>query len=135
VIARDVALQALDLASVVLEEAECAKVLTDFTDRSGHVLSEKLDILELPAQSYLPMVVFLEETRHQSCRTGILARTVPNSRVVWLCSGELKEMWARDRAYTVAAFIHEMLHTLGLGENPPSSKQITNQVLARCSLK
>jgi hypothetical protein len=28
--------------------------------------------------------------------------------------------------------IHEMLHSLGLGENPPSSREITKQVTARC---
>jgi hypothetical protein len=29
--------------------------------------------------------------------------------------------------------IHEVLHTLGLGENRPSSSQITAQVRKRCS--
>jgi hypothetical protein len=28
--------------------------------------------------------------------------------------------------------IHEMLHTLGLGENPPSSREITQRVTERC---
>jgi len=28
--------------------------------------------------------------------------------------------------------IHEALHTLGLGENPPTSAEITERVLARC---
>jgi hypothetical protein len=28
--------------------------------------------------------------------------------------------------------IHEMLHTLGLGENPPTSLQITERVIERC---
>jgi hypothetical protein len=28
--------------------------------------------------------------------------------------------------------IHEMLHSLGLGENPPSSREITEHVVARC---
>jgi hypothetical protein len=28
--------------------------------------------------------------------------------------------------------IHEVLHTLGLGENPPSSDQITRRVDLRC---
>jgi len=28
--------------------------------------------------------------------------------------------------------IHEMLHTLGLGENPPSSREITQRVNERC---
>jgi hypothetical protein len=28
--------------------------------------------------------------------------------------------------------IHEILHTLGLGENPPTSVEITQRVEARC---
>ncbi len=28
--------------------------------------------------------------------------------------------------------IHEMLHTLGLGENPPTSIEITQRVKGRC---
>jgi hypothetical protein len=28
--------------------------------------------------------------------------------------------------------IHEFLHSLGLGENPPSNVEITKQVLTRC---
>jgi hypothetical protein len=28
--------------------------------------------------------------------------------------------------------IHEMLHTLGLGENPPTTLEITERVRARC---
>jgi hypothetical protein len=31
-----------------------------------------------------------------------------------------------------AVIIHEMLHSLGLGENPPSSKEITLRVMQRC---
>ena len=39
---------------------------------------------------------------------------------------------AQDQEHTVASFIHEMLHTLGLGENPPSSTEITRRVQAAC---
>ena len=35
----------------------------------------------------------------------------------------------QDREITI---IHEMLHSLGLGENPPESVAITAQVLKRC---
>ena len=31
-----------------------------------------------------------------------------------------------------AMVIHEMLHTLGLGENPPTTFEITDRVLSRC---
>jgi hypothetical protein len=30
------------------------------------------------------------------------------------------------------AVVHELLHSLGLGENPPTSREITAQVLKRC---
>jgi len=30
------------------------------------------------------------------------------------------------------ALIHESLHSLGLGENPPSSSEITSRVISRC---
>ena len=33
---------------------------------------------------------------------------------------------------TEAYLIHEALHSLGLGENPPSPKEITGRVLAMC---
>jgi hypothetical protein len=39
----------------------------------------------------------------------------------------------RSRAAADAAIIHELLHSLGLGEDPPTSKQITDTVLARCA--
>jgi hypothetical protein len=32
-----------------------------------------------------------------------------------------------------AILIHEALHTLGLAENPPTSFEITRQVLGRCT--
>ena len=42
-------------------------------------------------------------------------------------------MARRNRAWAVATLIHEALHTLGLGENPPSSTEITERVLRRCT--
>jgi hypothetical protein len=62
----------------------------------------------------------------------VVAFTVPGSRVVRICVDELKRTWRQDREHTIAAFIHELLHTLGLRENPPSSSTITSRVLARC---
>jgi hypothetical protein len=48
----------------------------------------------------------------------------------------LNSRFAKVQAETpsVAEFmiIHEMLHTLCLGENPPTSFEITEQVMKRC---
>ena len=41
----------------------------------------------------------------------------------------------RDPSLAEAIVIHEMLHTLGLGENPPTSTEITKRVKGRCSLQ
>jgi hypothetical protein len=41
-------------------------------------------------------------------------------------------MWQQKPTHVVAAFIHELLHTLGLGENPPPTQDITRRVLQQC---
>jgi hypothetical protein len=38
-----------------------------------------------------------------------------------------------DPAGVEMIVIHELLHVLGLGENPPTSEAITARVVARCS--
>jgi hypothetical protein len=38
----------------------------------------------------------------------------------------------RDSSTSEILIIHEVLHTLGLGENPPPSADITARVMARC---
>jgi hypothetical protein len=38
----------------------------------------------------------------------------------------------RNSRHVEAILIHELLHSLGLGENPPSSDYITSRVRARC---
>ena len=64
------------------------------------------------------------ETR--SCAKGALAVTEPGSRVVRVCGSRLVwRTWQQNSRQVVAALIHEALHTLGLGENPPSSVEIT----------
>ena len=37
-----------------------------------------------------------------------------------------------DPTWAEVVVIHEALHTLGLGENPPSSAEISIRVAARC---
>jgi hypothetical protein len=125
--------QALDQARRMLTKPRCRSVLTQFADREGHALADRLDALEVDAQTYLSMIVFYDGTRHRSCVTGVIAFTTPGSRVVHLCLDELKRTWQQKPTHVVAALIHELLHTLGLGENPPSPHEITRRVLQECS--
>jgi hypothetical protein len=88
--------------------------------------------LGVDIQTYLTFVVFTDTSRRQACTAGVLAFTSPGNRMVNVCSEELKRAWQEYPEHTGAALIHEMLHTLGLGENPPSTHEITRRVLDRC---
>jgi hypothetical protein len=134
-VARRAAIDALETASARFADAGCQKILTDFEDANGRSLADQLLSLAVDIQGYLTMVTFMDDSRHVRCVSGALAITSPGSRVVRICVGELKLINARHREYVVAAFIHEILHTLGLRENPPSSREITSRVLARCGRK
>jgi hypothetical protein len=48
---------------------------------------------------------------------------------VFVCIAPFAEQRPGIRENTL---IHEMLHSLGLGENPPSSGEINGQVMRRC---
>ena len=133
-VGRHAARKALDLAWQRLAQTDCADVLSAFTDHAGRPLGERLRALAVDPQTYLTMVVFIDGSRETPCVTGVFAFTAPGSRVVRLCVDEIKRTWQQDPEHTVASFIHEMLHTLGLNENPPSSVEITQRVLAGCRL-
>jgi hypothetical protein len=132
-LARRVSREALDQARRLLGEPRCRSVLTQFADREGHALADRLNTVGVEAQAYLTMIVFIDDTRHRSCVEGVIGFTRPGSRVVHLCLDELKRTWLQNPTHVVAAFIHEMLHTLGLGENPPPTLEITRRVLQQCS--
>jgi hypothetical protein len=131
-VARRASRQALDQARRLLGEPRCRSLLTQFADREGHALADRLKTLGVDVQTYLTMIVFIDDTRNRSCVEGVIAFTRPGSRVVHLCIDELKRRWQQNPRYMVVTFIHEMLHTLGLGENPPSTQDITRRVLQQC---
>jgi len=128
-----VARKALDLAWERLAKTGCADVLNAFTDRAGRPLDERLRELAVDRQTYLTMVVFIDGSREKPCLKGSVAFTAPGSRVVRICVEEFKRTWQTGPEHAVSRVIHEMLHTLGLGEDPPSSAEITRRVLAGCS--
>ena len=134
-LARRATIAALESASARFADADCRKIFTDFDDGNGRSLADRLSAVAVDIHVYLTMVTFIDDTRHRMCVTGVLAFTAPGSRVVRVCSNELTRINAQQPDYVVASLIHEILHTLGLGENPPSSSEITARVLARCGGK
>ena len=123
----------LDGARVRLSEPRCQQVLDDFGDSEGRPLRARLEETGRTPEDYLGLIVFYDGRKHPRCgQKGILAVTQVGSRVVWVCPEELYMSARRDPVWSDAALIHEALHTLGLGENPPSSQEITSQVIRRC---
>jgi len=128
--------RALAGADRLLGEPGCQDVLTDFHDASGRTLKEVLDTNEASAQTYLRWIVFTDGRDSRACRSrGTLAATEPQSRVVFICPTAFVEAARATPEEAEATLIHEMLHSLGLGENPPTSREITARVRYRCEAK
>jgi hypothetical protein len=122
-----------------LKRPTCRALLHRFRDRSGRSLHENLEATGQPAERYLATQVFFYEgyrlptCRSRRARKGF-AVTRPGSRVVLVCTTRFVDLARHDPAEAEAVVIHEMLHTLGLGENPPSSDAITQAVSQACSV-
>jgi hypothetical protein len=116
-----------------LEDPRCQELLTDFTDPEGRMLRENLGG-DTPALYLDRLVIRDGEIPKGSgrCRHAAAgAFTVRGSGVVFLCGRNFVQQGPRLQEN---ALIHEMLHGLGLGENPPSSQEISRQVEKRCGL-
>ncbi len=124
----------LDEASRLLLDPECRALLDEFQDQRGRTLAERLHAFGVDIQTYLSWIVFTDNMGPRACVRDALAVTMPGSRVVHVCDAYLEGSWRRNPQHVVASFIHETLHTLGLGENPPASSDITKRVIARCRI-
>jgi len=112
-----------------LGRPECQAVLADFKDGSGRRLDEVLRATGRTAQEQMDYLVFRSGFGRAFCGRSTLAATNVGSPVVFVC---FRQLTLLRREYQEAVLIHEMLHSLGLGENPPESVAITAQVLKRC---
>jgi hypothetical protein len=126
--------QARGLAEQKLSNPACRQVFEDFADEEGRPLDEKLLDLSLDGPTYLRerVLYYSGQGRSPCAERERIAFTSPGSAVVFVCSTQFVEKTHKDPGLAAALLIHEELHTLGLGENPPSSKEITARVIARC---
>jgi len=117
-----------------LADPACRQVLSDFSEASGRTLKEVLDGSGVSAQTYLRWIFFFDGRDPDACKSrDTIAATERGSRVVFICPFAFVEIERGDPEYAEATLIHEMLHSLGLGENPPRSREITQRVLSRCA--
>ena len=119
-------------ASHRLEHTACAQLLTDFQGADGLPLSAHLSVT--PVQ-YLATLWFAEGDNELRCQIsgGPIAFTAPGNPVIYVCGRHFVRKYLQNPFYAEAILIHEMLHAAGLGENPPTSEQITRRTLARCA--
>jgi hypothetical protein len=111
---------------------ECSQLLDDFADARGRLLRERLSVLAADPEAYVGLVVFVDGRNYRACqRSAVIAVTNPGTRIVGLCPAFYRAV-RNDRGLAEGIVIHETLHTLGLEENPPSSREINERVFQRC---
>lgn len=114
-----------------LGRPECQAVLADFESVNGGRLDLVLRASGRTAQEQLDLLVLQSGLGRPLCDHGAsLAFTQVRSPVVSIC---LRRFTLLRPPEQDAVLIHEMLHSLGLGENPPESVAITERVLRRCA--
>jgi len=116
-----------------LRSPECRALLADFSDRDGRPLEERLTAFALPPDAFLAALPLLDGSDRPLCQANRshLVTTAGVARV-FVCPSYLKAVY-QERVMAEVYLIHELLHTLGLGENPPTSQDITRQVVRRCA--
>lgn len=117
-----------------LATATCQLVLQDFRDASARPLEGRLETLDQTVAEYLASLHFVDGDDSAQCRLNdaTAAFTEPGSRVIHVCAKKFSRQFSRRTAGGEILVIHELLHSLGLGENPPTSAQITDRVRLRC---
>jgi hypothetical protein len=115
-----------------LEREECRKLFTDFTDTRGRTLQQNLDEWGASHADYVGLIPFLDGSSQPLCRKAKTALVAsPGVRRVFVCRS-FAEVQLKQPDIAESMVIHEILHTLGLGENPPTSLEITQRVESRC---
>jgi hypothetical protein len=125
---------ALDGAARRLQHPRCQAMFDEFADASGRSLQQNLLAQGETGGTYIENRMLFYDGKDQGrCRVpSVMAYTEPGSRVVLVCGRAFQSVYWDDTRLAEAILIHETLHSLGLGENPPSSGEITARVLKKC---
>ncbi len=126
------AADAITAAERLLSDPRCERIFSDFHDPSGAPLRAALDALGLTGGVYLRRLRFVNGEHLSFCDSGTLAATRPGSRIVYLCGSRFAFAQRSNPRLGASVLLHEELHSLGLSENPPLSREITAGVIARC---
>jgi hypothetical protein len=124
---------AAEIAIAKLRRPECRMVLSDFRDGEGRLLKDNLETLRMTAPEFFVSLRFVDGSHVALCRRGDSAAGAnPGSTVIAVCTTTFVRVRRESPGLAADILIHEMLHALGLGEDPPTSEEITRQVGKRC---
>ena len=124
---------ALRRAAWHLSAPACQGVLSEFQDANGRTLQAVLDETGQSSASHMAGLFFYDGSQMPQCKNwSTLAFTSPGSRVIVVCPTQFRSQERRNASDVDVVIIHETLHTLGLGENPPTSQYISARVFSRC---
>jgi hypothetical protein len=121
-------------ARLRLAAPACRQVLSDFrADAYRRPLAEVPELLGVSLEEHMDGLTFVDGSRKGRCSSSsVLAFTRLGDDTIHVCASQFKQATRNDPAYAEVVLIHELLHTLGLGEDPPTSLEITAQVRERC---
>ena len=114
-----------------LGDPRCQELLGDLHDRSRRPLRAVLDDQGLSAPEFVGRLFFFDGTE-SGCRGQRLAYTEPGSHVVYVSGNTSRDMYQQNATRAEVAVVHETLHCLGLGENPPTWHEINSWIEAAC---
>jgi hypothetical protein len=115
-----------------LEDPRCASVLEDFRGADGATLAAGLLRRARTPAEHLRAITFVADSGGLCRQARIMAWTTPGASRVVICIENFEFVSRRNPRLAATVLIHELLHTLGLPERPPSSESITSGVAARC---
>src|SRR5262245_4750398 len=125
--------RAVEGGAARLARPGCQDVFADFTDEGGQRLSTRLAASGKSPTEAFSVLRFFDDGAAPQCSAGTtLAFTQTGSGLIRVCGRQFRDQFQQNRTTTEIVVIHEFLHSLGLGENPPSSQAITEQVVVRC---
>jgi hypothetical protein len=120
-----------------LADPQCQQVLADSQDQNANSLLANLTATgKSPAEYLDDLWWFIDATDARPCQPGdlLVACTSPGHWVVYVCGSRfVHPIFRLDRRIAELLISHELLRSLGLSENPPTSDQITKQVARRCN--
>jgi hypothetical protein len=116
-----------------LGRERCLQVFSEFYDGAGRTLTDNLEALNLTASGQLTSIRVADGAYERTCANpGVLAYTHLRTSTIYVCGHRFASLAHTNPGFAAALILHEQLHSLGLGENPPESQQITASVLRGC---